>query len=179
MKLKMKHLNIAALSSTLFFASCSEKEKAEVSQPQNKDAFGEIVLSNAPEKALDIAALRTTAKAGDEVTFAGSILGSDPVFVENRSVMIMGDPKKLTACSLRPGDECVTPWDVCCDDPDVIKSSIVTVQVVDENGQPLKQGLKGVGGMKELSQVIVTGEVAEGSTASNMLVNATGIFVQP
>ena len=52
------------------------------------------------------------------------------------------------------------------------------MQAVDEAGKPLKEGFKGIGGMKELSSLVVTGEVAKGSTDSNMLVNATGIFVK-
>ena len=52
------------------------------------------------------------------------------------------------------------------------------MQVVDDAGKPLKTGLKGLGGMKELSALTVTGKIAEGSNMENMLVNATGIFVQ-
>ena len=162
---------------TFLFASCSEKEEAA----ENKKDAGpleEILLTNAPEKAVDIADMRQSAKTGDTVTFTGTVIGSDPVFMDGRAVLIMGDPKKITACNLIPGDECETPWDVCCDDPDVIKASIVTVQVVDDAGKPLKTGLKGLGGMKELSALTVTGEVAKGSNDDNMLVNATGIFVQ-
>ena len=113
------------------------------------------------------------------MTFTGHVIGSDPVFMDGRAVMIMGDPKKLTSCNLRPGDECETPWDVCCDDHDVITASILTVQVVDDAGKPLKTGLKGLGGMKELSALTIIGKVADKSNESNMLINATGIFVQP
>lgn len=55
----------------------------------------------------------------------------------------------------------------------------MTVQVVDEEGKLVKKTLRGVGGVKELSTVTVTGEVAEGSNDSNMLINAAGIFVHP
>lgn len=173
----MKSTVIPTIALSFLFASCSEKkETAE----NNKESgpFEELLLTSAPEKALDIADLRKSAQAGDTVTFTGNVIGSDPVFMDGRAVMIMGDPKKITSCNLISGDECKTPWDVCCDDPDVIKSSVVTVQVVDDAGKPLKTGLKGLGGMKELSALTVTGEVAEGSTKDNMLVNATGIFVQ-
>ena len=162
---------------SFLFASCSEKKETT---ENNKESgpLEELLLTSAPEKAIDIADLRKSALAGDTVTFTGNIIGSDPVFMDGRAIMIMGDPKKITSCNLIPGDECETPWDVCCDDPDVIKASIVTVQVVDDAGKPLKTGLKGLGGMKELSALTVTGEVAEGSNKDNMLVNATGIFVQ-
>ena len=85
--------------------------------------------------------------------------------------------RRLIEGDLIPEDECPTPWDVCCDDPDVITASIATIQVVDDEGRPLKSGLRGVGGMKELSSLVVKGVVAKGSNEKNFLVNATGIHV--
>jgi len=168
---------IPTIALTFLFASCSEKEETTETNTET-GPLEELLLTSAPAKAVDIADLRKSAQTGDTVTFTGNVIGSDPVFMDGRAVMIMGDPKKITSCNLIPGDECETPWDVCCDDPDVIKASIVTVQVVDDAGKPLKTGLKGLGGMKELSALTVTGEVAEGSNKDNMLVNATGIYVQ-
>lgn len=179
MKPKPTHLAAILLSPYLLLCSCSEKETAPSSEATGSGAIGEFILTEAPDEALDISELRTSAQPGDEVAFTGNIIGSDQVFIENRSVMIVGDPNKLTSCNLRPGDSCSTPWDVCCDDRELIKASIVTVQFVDEDGKPFREGLKGLGGMKELSAVTVTGEVSEGSNAENMVVNATGIFVQP
>lgn len=177
--MKIKQLPLLTLGFALTLASCSEKKETSDTSSSDETPFSQIILSEQPAEAIDIADLRTNANPGDMVTFTGSIIGNDPVFIDNRAVMIMGDPKKLTSCDKIPGDECETPWDVCCDDPDVIKDSIVTVQVVDADGKPLKNSLKGVSGIEELSSLVVTGEVAEGSNKDNMLVNATGIFVQP
>ncbi|MDG1070164.1 MAG: hypothetical protein P8P32_01030 [Akkermansiaceae bacterium] len=173
----MKSTIITTIALTFLFTSCAEKKKTAENNKESSP-LEKLLLASTPEKAIDIADLRKSAQAGDTVTFTGNVIGSEPVFMDGRAVMIMGDPKKITSCNLIPGDECETPWDVCCDDPDVIKASIVTVQVVDDAGKPLKTGLKGLGGMKELSALTVTGEVAEGSNKDNMLVNATGIFVQ-
>ena len=176
----MKPTLLLALGLTLALASCSE-EKAAADNTYSSESGGlaSLVLSTAPADAIDIADLRKSGKPGDTVTFTGHVIGSDPVFMDGRAVMIMGDPKKLTSCNLRPGDECETPWDVYCDDHDVITASILTVQVVDDAGKPLKTGLKGLGGMKELSALTIIGKVADKSNESNMLINATGIFVQP
>lgn len=177
--MKMKKYTVLVLSSLFALASCSdEKEAAAPTNTREESALATLVLDQEPEKASAISTLRTSAKPGDQVTFSGDVLGSMNVFMEGRAVMILGDPKKLTACSLIPDDECETPWDVCCDDPEVIKASIVTVQALDDNGKPLKEGFKGLAGMKELSSLVVTGEVAKGSTDANMLINATGIFVK-
>lgn len=176
----MKPTKLLALALTLVLASCSEKK--ETTNNTSQDDFGSLaslVLTTAPNDAIDIADLRKSGKPGDTVTFTGKVLGSDPVFMDGLAVMIMGDPKKLTSCDLRPGDNCEFPWDVCCDDSDVITASILTVRVVDEAGEPLKTGLKGLGGMKELSALTIIGKVAENSNESNMQINATGIYVQP
>jgi hypothetical protein len=173
---------ITTLASGLFLVltSCSEeKQAADSPAPQKEESLSAVLLDTAPADPVDIAEMRKSAKPGEAVTFTGSLIGKNTIFMDNRAVMVMGDPKKLTACNLIPGDECETPWDVCCDDYELIKDSIVTVQVVDEDGKPLQAGLKGLGGMAELSAVTVTGEVAEGSSAENMVVNASGIFVQP
>lgn len=175
----MKKTILLTLGLAFTLASCSEDKETSTTESNDNGPLAEIVLSSAPDKPLDIAVLRKSGKPGETVTFTGEVIGSDPVFMDGRAIMIMGDPKKLTACNKKPGDECERPWDVCCDDPDVITASIVTVQVVDDAGKPVKAGLRGVGGVKELSTVTVTGEVAKGSNESNMLINATGIFVHP
>lgn len=177
--MKIKHYSILALGSILTLASCSdEKDTSNPSKSAESTNLSALIITEEPTNAIDIADLRKSAKSGDQVTFSGDILGSEKVFIENRAVMILGDPKKLTACNLNPDDECETPWDVCCDDKEIKKASIVTVQAVDKDGKPLKEGFKGLSGMKELSSLVVTGTVADGSTDANMLVNAIGIFVK-
>lgn len=167
------------LSLAFGLSSCSDDKETSNQESVAKGPLAQLVLVAKPEKAQDITSIRTTAKPGDDVTFTGEVIGSDSVFMDGRAIMIMGDPKKLTACNKIEGDKCERPWDVCCDDPDVITASIVTVQVVDDAGKPLKETLKGTGGVKELSTVTITGVIAEGSNESNMLVNATGIYVHP
>lgn len=176
----MKKTSTLLIASTLFFASCSDSNKeagesasTEISLPT------ELILKEEPAGPVSIATLRTSGKAGDAVVFHGKLMGKDPVFMDSRAVMVVGDPEKLTSCDLKPDDECPTPWDVCCDDPAVVTSSILTVQVVDEEGRLLPAGLKGLGGMEELSLVSVVGEIDESSSESNMLVNATGFYVHP
>ena len=100
-----------------------------------------------------------------------------PFAVEYRGMVMLGDPTKMTPCNRIPGDECPTPWDVCCDDPAVIKKSISTVQFLDENGKVIKTGLKGYQGIKELSFLTVKGTIAEQSNPENLLINASAFHV--
>ncbi len=180
-----------ALITTLALSSCGDDKKTtdtttssetttdekDEAQTISLDAF---IMKDAPADTLDISAMRKTASPGDPVSFDGKIIGGKKVFVRNFAVMTVGDPKKLTSCDLKGGDceNCGTPWDVCCDDPDEIKANIVTVQIADDNGKPVKTGLKGFNGLKELSEVVISGTVAKGSNKDNMIINATGIYVK-
>lgn len=171
---------LLTIVSAFAFVSCGEKKTADTDADAatSNEPLSALVLTSAPDGAKGIAEIRKTANEGDQVVITGKVIGSKHPFVEGRAIMTIGDPTKLTSCDLHEGDACPTPWDVCCDDQDVIKASIVTVQVLDKDGKLVKADLKGLGGLKELSQLVVTGTVADGSTADNMLINATGIYVQ-
>lgn len=169
------------LSLAVSLTSCSEN-KTETTTSTEQEAtphpLTPYLLTEAPANPIDIADLRKTANPGDTVTFSGKAIGKYKIFMKDRAIMLLGDPKKITSCDLIPGDECQTPWDVCCDDRDVINATIVTVQILDDSGKPLTTSIKGLADIKELSEVIITGKVADGSNEKNMLVNATGIFVK-
>ena len=195
--MKIKYITLTALLVSLL--SCSEKSSTvsknedTTTHPEKPTydnipsaeqviqataAFSKYLLNEAPEGAVEIATLRKTAKAGDEVIFNGKALGSFRIFPKDRSAMLLGDPNVLTSCDLVPGDMCERPWDVCCDDHDDIKNTILTIQFLDDEGQLIKTSLKGLNGLSELSEVTVTGTVAEGSNENNMIINANGIFVK-
>lgn len=181
MKLKNRLLTTLGIVASIGFTSCSDKNDETSSDPTNKSEsidLTKFILKEEPADAVDIFDLRTTATSGNSVTFKGKIIGAEKVFIDDLAVMIMGDPKKLTSCDLRDGDGCQQPWDVCCDLPKDRKASILTVQILDSSGKPLKKGLKGLAGIKELNHLTITGVVDKSSTKDNMLINATGIFVQ-
>lgn len=178
----MKQTTLLLTAISIFaFVSCEEKKAATTDDAaaQSKGPLSELVLKSAPDGAKAISEVRKTAKEGDQIVISGKVMGRKDPFVDGRAILILGDPNKITSCDLIEGDACRSPWDVCCDDPDVIKASTVTIQVMDDQGKLVKQGLKGLAGIKELSKLVVTGTVADGSNADNLLINATGIYVQP
>lgn len=136
-----------------------------------------VFVSAAPEKALTVSEVFTDPTPGREVVISGEVMGAMNPFVTGRAMMVIGDPTKITPCNRRPGDQCETPWDVCCDDPDVIKKSIATIQVVGEDGRPLKESLQKTNGIDFLSYVTVKGTIAEGSNPRNLLIDAQKIHV--
>ncbi|MFZ4575536.1 MAG: hypothetical protein ACOYN0_14155 [Phycisphaerales bacterium] len=104
------------------------------------------------------AAIKKTAKVGDKVTVTGRVGGGAAPFVKDRGVFtIVGE--ELAACSDSMTDHCAQPWDYCCESKtDVVRNS-ATIQVNDAKGKLLKVGMKGKGGLKESSEVTVTGTV--------------------
>jgi len=198
--MKLKYIiTLAAIAASLI--SCSEKQQNETASSKRNEtteqadlvydniptreqteqataSFSKYLLKEAPANAVEIATLRKTAKVGDEVTFNGKAIGAFRIFPKARSAMLLGDPNVLTSCDLVPGDMCEKPWDVCCDDEDDIKNTILTIQILDDEGKLIKTSLKGLNGLTELSEVTVTGIVAEGSNENNMIINATGIYVK-
>ncbi len=177
----MKYTTLTlTVCSALALISCGEKKATETTgTPATGTSLEAVIVPSEPAGALSITEVRKAVEVGKEVTLAGKVMGRKDPFVDGRALVTLGDPAIITSCELRPGDGCPTPWDVCCDDNDAIKAATATIQVVDQDGKPIKQGLKGVHGIKELSKLVVKGTIAEGSSADNLLVNATAIFVKP
>ncbi len=168
------------LLASLCLLACNKPNDAGNSAP-GIPAPGPVlakVLSTVPSgEARGIVATRASLKPGDEVTLSGRIMGTKSPFVEGRAVFVLGDPEVLTACNEKPGDECETPWDTCCDSPEDKKRATVSIQVVDDQGRVLKEGVEGVGGIDKLAKVVVGGKVAEVSSAELLIINASAIKV--
>jgi hypothetical protein len=165
------------IASLCLLASCKEQSRQAAAPAADtpSSALGAVLAKNPAANPQAIHTIRKSAKPGDEITLSGRIMGNDSPFVDGRAVFILGDPELLTPCNELPGDECETPWDVCCETPEDKKTGTATIQIVGADGRVLKEGLEGVGGLVKLAHVTVTGTVAEGSSADLLLVNATAI----
>lgn len=174
--MKMKtSLVLAGLASLLVLNSCKNEETASVEAPVNK--LESFLLSELPTGATSVADAFANPTPGTEVIVTGEVMGRMEPFIESRAMLVLGDPTKITPCNRNHDDGCTTPWDVCCDDPETIKISTATIQILGEDGRPLKEGLKGLGGIQELTTLTVVGTIAEGSNAENLLITASGIHV--
>ena len=172
----MKYLTL--LLSLAALTACEKKSEtaAPASSPEiSLDRYFPTEMFSAVPS--DIHVIRTTAKPGDTITVSGKIMGRAKPFVDGRAAFILGDPKTVTSCDKMDDDHCKTPWDACCDAPEVKRNGTVTVQIVGEDGRVLKQSLKGVHGLKELSEVIVNGTVDKSSTAEALVINASALAV--
>jgi hypothetical protein len=173
----MKTTRLFLASICLLSAAC--KKADPVTTTATSTGPGPVlsqVLSATPSgEAQTIPVARTTAKPGDEITLKGRIMGSSSPFVEGRAMFILGDGELLTPCNEIPGDECDTPWDVCCETAADKKLGTATIQIVDADGRVIKERIEGVAGIEKLARVTVTGKVAEGSSPDLLLINATAI----
>lgn len=132
-------------------------------------------LEKEPEGAKYVEEVKAAAKPGDKVAIRGRIGGNVAPFVEGRAVFtIVGNG--IQACSDKKDKCCETPWDYCCDTADTIAKHSATIQVVDAKGFPLRVGLKGANGLKELSDVIIVGTVKEAKDKI-LIVNATAMYL--
>ena len=175
-------LTTTLLAAIIPFAiiSCGDKETSETTKTEetkSKPSLEHILLKEKPADPIKISDLRTKHKAGETVTFTGQVIGSKEVLSVGQAVMIMGDPTMMTTCDKNGDDGCQTPWDVCCDDLDKVRNNIITVLVLDESGSPIKAGLRGLSGIKEMSELTITGVIDKASNENNMNINATGIYV--
>jgi hypothetical protein len=127
----------------------------------------------------DPKAVADARKAGDgeEVVVRGRIAGQAEPFTEGRAQFQLVD-MAVKACNENPDDKCESPWDMCCEDKKTVAENSVTVQVAGADGRPLKSELKGVNGLKELSEVTVKGKVQKSPDGKAVTINATEMYVK-
>ena len=168
----MRKLLTGIMVLTAVAAGCGRapEEASQTTMPP-PDAFASERPPGTPTPISEARALTP----GTEVVLQGRVMGVQNPFVAGRAVFVLGDEAIIAACS----DHCSTPWDACCDPVEIRINGTVTIQLIDEDGKVLSQGLKGVNGLKELSRVTVTGKVAPTSYASAFIVNADILYVEP
>ncbi len=172
---------LALAASALIGVSCADKDKGQPA-PETGGGSGagatSVLADAAPEGALTVVDARSKAKPGEEIVLRGKVAGKMKPISESAAILVLADETAIKSCDQIPGDECETPWDYCCEDPAAIAASIATIQVRGEDGKVLRTSLRDVGGLKELSHLVVAGTVDAASTADALIVNASQIHVE-
>ncbi len=132
------------------------------------------LLSEEPAGAKGVAEIRKTAKNGNEVVVVGKIGGSKDPWVEGRASFTIVDTS-LKSC-LDTGDGCPTPWDYCCTPEDELHPSMVSIKIVDANGQTVGMDARRLLGVKELDTVVIKGKVKQEGGA--FFVQANSVFIR-
>ena len=178
---RLSCVNVMMGSTLLVLAGCessSEKKTSgeQVSSHPSAALPAGLILTAAPADAQNVIEAKKKAKTGDDIVVRGKIGGQVKPFVEGRAVFQLVD-SSLPTCNMTPGDTCETPWDYCCEPKDQIAAKSMTVQVVGEDGKPLKIDLNGHDELKPMARVVVRGKVAERPDEKTLTLQAKGIFV--
>lgn len=135
-----------------------------------------LLLSEEPKESKSVISARQEAKDGDEVVIEGRVGGAVNPWVEGRASFQIVD-RTLVPCNERPGDDCPTPWDYCCDS-DTLPKSKATIKFVDDQGKTIATDARKLLGIKELQTVVVKG-LAKRDEAGNLIVVAKSLFARP
>ncbi len=174
--MKKALFTITVISSTLFLAACAPSATEETVTQTTTIEPGSFLLSEAPGNAVPVAEIVKTGSPGDSVVVEGVIGGLLHPFTQGYASFVLGDDAIVYCNEMAEPDHCPTPWDACCVDSDILKASRLVIQMLDQQGMPLETDLKSSLSLKELDELIIVGEVAEGSTPSNVIINASGIY---
>ena len=174
MKKQTTHLILASIVFVSVFAGCSQDSSPSETVASKAKENSEVWLAQAPEDAKSVAQARLL-QPGEAVIVKGVIGGVVSPFSEEFAVFVLGDDA-LLYCNEMEEDHCKTPWDACCEDADLRKNSIASIQILDSEGFPLEQSAKKSFGLKELDKITVVGIVAQSSTATNLIVTASGLY---
>jgi hypothetical protein len=164
--------SVAAASILLALAALKPASAAESALPTG------LLAEKALKGAVSVTKARETAKAGESVTVRGNIGGRAVALSPKLAIAVLADEKAITPCNAIPGDSCKVPWDYCCETPEKLKAATATIQVKDAKGKLVKAPLRGLGELKELSTVIVSGTVDAASDKDVLIINATAIHVE-
>lgn len=181
MKKKTLQYILASAAITALVTSCGNRQQAAPSggAPASNPAIpASLIATSAPGGALGVVAARAAAKPGDPVVMRGKVGGKMKPISDTAAILVLADLDAIASCDQNPEDECTTPWDYCCEDPTTIAASTATVQVKDGGGSVLRASLRGVGDLKELSYLVVSGTVDAASTAAALIVNADKIYIE-
>lgn len=176
--IKLTKLTSLLAAATLIFTGCGNDEPTVKKEKVADNTLlpDTIMLSTKPAESIAISEAKKRVASGGAVTIFGQVGGVVAPFVDKRATMVIADHTKMKACGVTCKG-CKTPWDFCCEPPEVRQKHTVTVQFVDQNGKVVRQGLENFHGIKKNSKVIVTGKYAPNSTSDFVIINAEKIYL--
>lgn len=163
-----KHI-ILSLIASLALTACGDKETAPASPADASPLSSLLTPIPAKETAVDVAAARALSP-GDQVTLRARLIGAADIFAETQAMLILGDPAFVKPNYAKP-----KPYLACCTPAELKAAHTITAQAVGADGLPLPHSFKGLGGLKELDYVIISGCIAPESTPQAPLLNISAI----
>jgi hypothetical protein len=157
----------------LALGACSESSDSGGSAANVSSTTATWLLADEPADVLSILEAKESAKEGDVIAIRGRIGGRMQPMSEESNIFTFID-LALPHCGQTEHDSCPTPWDYCCDPPNVINAHGATIQVLENGTMP--SVLPTAAGLKPLDELIVVGTVAPRPDAQVLTIRATGIY---
>lgn len=171
------HITFILKSLLLFlYSSCSDDLNMVDIEGEKASLPKGFIVESGLGDALSVNNVRKNISSSKELVVEGFIGGRKKPFTENSAVFILGD-HSLETCDEIPGDNCPTPWDVCCEDRKKVSEFTMSVRLLDANGSLLSGTLEGVAGLKAGTKIKVRGSLDEKSSTRSLIINAKNIQV--
>ncbi|MCK5835267.1 MAG: hypothetical protein KAG98_06020 [Lentisphaeria bacterium] len=165
---------------SLILTGCGSEEPINSSKTKARAAkeliSASTMLTVKPTRRITVSEARKSVVAGKKVTLFGQVGGVVSPFVAKRASMVIADHTTMKACNTSCAG-CKTPWDFCCEPPEVRRKNTVTIQFIDKDGMIIRQGLENFHGIKNNSMVTIVGEYAPESNENIVIINAENIFL--
>jgi hypothetical protein len=169
--MKIQHI-LASMAVLTLLSGCGQSGSpttAELPSDAGQGALDALIVESVAGEPVGPLAARSRATAGDDVVLTGHIAGRAEPFVAGRAMFTLVDTQ-LPLCD----DHCSVPWDMCCEAPEDVVAASATVQVVGDDGTPVKQSLKGL--LAPGQEIVIAGTVNQNDEYS-FVVNAETIAV--
>ena len=177
----MKHV-LPMLVALCWFGGCDEGRPAPEAPNTATASSAEGIpatffTSSRPEQAAFLNDVKTSASPGDSVVFLARVGGKVDPFVENLAMFIAADPSLQSCEIMGKHDHCPVPQDYCCEDPDLLRLGLATVQFTSPEGRIIPATAEGAGGLESLKFVVVEGEVRDRNNEGLFIVDARKVWV--
>lgn len=173
----MKHiLGGGILAAVIVLISGCGRNETATTDGVSGGGAPEWLLTEAPADSQEL--LAAIADAGPEgmIVATGRVGGMMHPITEGYAAFVVAD-EVVHFCDETEDDHCATPWDACCESPDVIKASRAVVQIADADGNPLPVDLRKVADLRENDTVHVIGRLVKSPDPDSRLITATALFV--
>jgi hypothetical protein len=136
-----------------------------------------FLLDEAPPASPGVVAGLEGKGPGDAVIVQGRIGGLVDPLSPTYAAFVLTD-EVVHFCD-EEGDmmHCPTPWDACCEDPELVAASRVFVQFVDSNGEPLAVSLAAAAGLAPNQNIVVMGRLSDDSGGNYKVILAEGVSI--
>ncbi|GAB4546321.1 MAG: hypothetical protein Tsb0013_05070 [Phycisphaerales bacterium] len=172
--MKMTIACIACACATLLTACGGNTDNAAPTGPTGSADMGPAwLLTEQPADEQGVNIAKAFAQEGDSVVIRARIGGRVEPMAPGSPAFTVVD-LSLPYCGQLTDENCPTPWDYCCETPETITANAATVQLVDDDGQPVSDDP--TKSLSPLDELIIVGTVGPRPNPDVFLIRATGVY---